>query len=424
MQGRLSQVPLPEVLQFLAMSKPTGRLRLNRTGIELVLTVREGRIIGSSTLNRRRQLGELLVHRGLLRRSQLAQILHLQKTEGSDKQLGQLLIEHGLVEPADINELLQLQVEEDVWEVFAWGDGEFYFEVAPAESLGDPIVHIELEPLIIEGARRNDEWRAIRAILPDESVVLAVEPLGEEYQRNLQLTPEEWKVLALVNGLSTVRAIVNRSTLSAFQVQKTLSQFVRSGLISFADSPMTAAEEPEAPAASAPAARGGLLGRVMGGASRRTESAPRGQTPGEFESPASLLAWVLKDFCERALRSRDFTPAPPSSQFLARTWYQSIQKFPKADMIASSGNDISTDDLEKAFAQCEYGPVIDEVYEDCIEGLLAALGTARAEVAQRANAKTAARILKETLQHFESRTVVRHRGPFNLAERVQRALET
>src|SRR5690606_29398230 len=132
---------------------------------------------------RRRRIGDLLVNRGLLKRSELSRLLTVQRTVESDKRLGQILVERDIISEDTIRETLRLQLEEEIWNLFAWKDGEFFFENVPSNQLGDEIVTIEIEPLILEGTRRNDEWQKIVAIIPNDRLILSVTTVGDDFER-------------------------------------------------------------------------------------------------------------------------------------------------------------------------------------------------------------------------------------------------
>src|SRR5690606_32787457 len=151
------------------------------------------------------------------------------------------------------------------WTLFGWADGEFQFDTRTEESLGPPIVQIEIGPMIIEGTRRNDEWQQIRQAIPHDGLVLRPKTIFSDSKLNLKLRPSEWRVLSHINGRFTVRAVVNRSTMGNFEVQHILYQFLRDGIVEIVSGPGAngAGGEQDSGAASPVAEKsrsGGLLG--------------------------------------------------------------------------------------------------------------------------------------------------------------------
>lgn len=432
MQGSLSQVPLPEVLQFISMGKPSGILQLRLGSNEISLYIREGRIINSSSLERRRRLGDLLVNRGLLKRSELARLLTVQRTVESDKRLGQILVERDIVSEETIRETLRLQLEEEIWSLFAWSEGTFAFEAVEPGKLGDAIVSIDIEPLILEGTRRHDEWRQIIQVIPTDAMVLQVNPVGDDFERDISLRPEEWRVLAQVNGRCTVRAVVNRSNMGRFEVHRILAQLMQGGLVSPVAAPAEGSEskedadlrhrlEEEVRNASerAKAGAGSLISRVMGGARK---AAGGGKGAREYLSPIGLLAAFTNDLCARMMDAKEYTAQAGDEELLARIWRELVQAYTKADLVEVEGNRLDVSAIERAFAECGFAEVVDEPYEDTLEGLINLLQTAFRLLGQRLGERNASRIVREALDDYGPATTVKHRGPFPIAEKVQNVL--
>ncbi|MBI5155549.1 DUF4388 domain-containing protein [Candidatus Poribacteria bacterium] len=426
MQGSLRQVPLPEVLQFISMGKSSGVLGLRRGNSEITLYINSGRIINSSSIERRRRLGDLLVHRGLLKRSELSQLLNLQKTVESDKRLGQILVERDIVSEDTIRETLRLQLEEEIWSLFTWDEGEFRFEgVEDTARLGDPIVQIEIEPLILEGTRRNDEWRKIQSVIPDDRIVLTVAGVSDDFERDLKLHPQEWRVLSQVNGRFTIRAIVNRSNLGRFEVHRILTQFMKSGLLvpkeeeEVETGAHPALKEEDVQAARQEKGRGlldGLLGKS------KPERVNVHENLG-FVSPIGVLAYFTTQVARRMKELKEYTASGDDSRLLQIVWNDLVQTYTKADLIEVKGNVIDHRGIEACFAACEFSEAVDECYEDALEGLMNLLQIAFRVFAQRAGERAASRVVRDLLDEMAAATTVRFRGPFPLVERVQNVLK-
>ena len=70
-------------------------------------------------------------------------------------------------------------------------------------------MRIRTESLLMEGARRIDEWSRIETHIPHLGVVPQLAPLDAtgDGVRQLDLLPREWEVLTLIDGARDVRAI-------------------------------------------------------------------------------------------------------------------------------------------------------------------------------------------------------------------------
>jgi hypothetical protein len=440
MQGSLQQVPLPEVLQFISMGKSSGTLRLKRDRNEISLTISNGRIINSSALERRRRIGDLLVNRGLLKRSELSRLLAVQRTVEADKRLGQILVERDIVTEDTIRETLRLQLEEEIWNLFAWKDGEFFFENAPPEKLGDEIVTIEIEPLILEGTRRNDEWQKIIALLPSDRLVPRVCAVDDEFERTLKLRPDEWQVLSQVNGTFTVRAIVNRSNMGRFEVHRILSQFIKSGLLVLdenaepgrttgADEVLTGFEtqdelselRAEKAVVRSEKGVGGLLSNLIGGGRTRDKAESRGELT--FVSPIGALAHLSTEFLRAIRELKEFTPAKGDETLVDRIWFDLVQVYTKADLLRLRNNKIDCTLLETYLQACDFGEIVDECFEDAFEGLMHLLRALYQVAGRRVGERIAGKIVREQLADVATRMKIQYRSEVSTIERVQVALK-
>ncbi|MEQ8821235.1 MAG: DUF4388 domain-containing protein [Sumerlaeia bacterium] len=423
MQGNLHEVPLPEVLQFISMGKPSGMLHLRRDNNEITLYVKGGRIINSSSIERKRRLGDLLVQRGLLKRSELSQLLQLQKTVESDKRLGHILVERDVIPEETIREVLRMQLEEEIWALFAWKEGEFRFETVDEARLGDAIVHIDIEPLILEGTRRNDEWEAILDVIPNDSLVLTVASLDEEFDRDsLNLKPQEWKVLSEINGRFTIKAIVNRSGMGRFEVHRILSQFIKSGLVVIrADTPLqnksSATTAKSADRADA-GKKGGILS-LIGGTKTKDKGAKETLS---FISPIGVMGYFVNVLAQRVTALKEYAPSEGDDSLYEAIWSDIGQTYTKADLLSVSANSVNTRDIETFFSGFEFKEAVDDCYEDTIEALTTLLQTAFRVFATRVGERPASRIVRELLDELGDQTIVKYRGPFPLVERVQNVL--
>jgi len=432
MQGNLNQVPLPEVLQFVSMGKSTGLLLLSDGQNEVVLSIISGKIVNSSSLDRKRRLGELLVNRGLLKRSELSRLLKIQKTVESDKKLGQILIEREIVTEQTIKETIRLQLEEEIWNLFAWEEGDFDFRNTAPEEIGVSPVSVDIEPLILEGTRRNDEWKKILSVLPHDNLILRINDINDEFERDIKLRDVEWRVLSQINGDFTVRAVVNRSNMGRFEVFIILSQFLRSGLISV-DEERTAALFNSDPVNGGSvdniekakiikeqqAAKKGLLSNFLGDKSSKGKRSAKSQT---YLSPLGLVAEFVNVMYSRLASHKDYKRDESEGYFLDLAWIDIMQIYTRADLIMTSQNHIEVRQMEHYLEKCEFSEVVDECYEDAIESLMNMVRACYSHFIGIIGQKVVDKTLSELFEEFGDTPEVTFRGPFPMTENIKAVL--
>src|SRR5690606_10364710 len=159
-KGSLKEASLPDVLQLLALGKKTGCLAVADRQNFGYIYFDEGRISYASIVNRRDRIGDLLRKNQLVTSDQLDHAIRGQAVH-RERRLGDILIELGVVTREQLERLLFLQIEEAVYHLFAWAQGTFNFEAGVKPEPQVFTVSINPESLLLEGARRVDEWSQI-----------------------------------------------------------------------------------------------------------------------------------------------------------------------------------------------------------------------------------------------------------------------
>ncbi|HBE72669.1 MAG TPA: hypothetical protein DDW31_00950 [candidate division Zixibacteria bacterium] len=230
-KGSFSEVNLPDVLQLLAVGRKTGCLKVTDGQNFGSIYFREGMICYTSLLNRPDRIGDRLLARGLLNYSQLEEALQGQLNEGGTRRLGDILMEKGLVTKSDLEADIAGQIEETVFYLLRWNEGEFFFEPDTLPQGESVLVSLDVMNLLLEEARRIDEWRNLEKKLPGSQMVL--EPVAAEPSQHagLELTEQERQVLSLADGQRTMAEVMELSHLGEFATSKVIYGLLLTGLI-------------------------------------------------------------------------------------------------------------------------------------------------------------------------------------------------
>lgn len=229
-KGSLREASLPDVLQLLSMGGKTGCLSVTDKHSFGYLYFREGRIIYASILNRSDRLGDILVRQGELRREQLDQAIEEQSRSRGERRLGQILIERGFIDPDTLRLFVRHQIEEAVYHLFTWSRGTFFFEAGRLPEREQILVSIDPESLLLEGARRVDEWSQIEKKVPSLELVFALNPDRVSSISALNLSEEQEELLPYLDGEHSGWDIIDDTALSEFEVGKALYGLVSAGL--------------------------------------------------------------------------------------------------------------------------------------------------------------------------------------------------
>jgi tetratricopeptide (TPR) repeat protein len=241
-EGALQDVSLADICQLLGLGRKTGCLSLTDRSNFGYIYFENGRVVHASVLNRPDRLGELLVRNHVITRKDLADAME-QQGEDRVKRLGELLVEQGRIDREKLQRYIQLQIEEAVYNLFTWSQGTFHFD--PDQRPDEEpmfLVSIPPESLLMEGARRVDEWSLVERKIPSFDVVFQLDKHPDEAEEDVELTREQRKILPYMDGVRTVTEIMNEAGLVEFDTGKALYGLIQAGFVSRAGEKTTAQE--------------------------------------------------------------------------------------------------------------------------------------------------------------------------------------
>ncbi|MDX1492806.1 MAG: tetratricopeptide repeat protein [Longimicrobiales bacterium] len=241
-EGALQDVSLADICQLLGMGGKTGCLSITDRSNFGYIYFQNGRVIYASVLNRRDRLGELLVRNHAITRKDLSRAVELQQ-ESKGKKLGEILVEIEAISEEELHKYIQTQIEEAVYHLFAWNQGSFHFDTdqMPDEE-GIYLVSIPPEALLMEGARRVDEWSQVEKKIPSFDIVFQLDKHPDESDDDVELTKDQRKVLPFIDGVRTVSEIMDEAGLVEFETGKALYGLIQAGYVSRAGERSTSEE--------------------------------------------------------------------------------------------------------------------------------------------------------------------------------------
>lgn len=228
-KGSLREASLPDVLQLLAMGRKTGCLSVTHRNNFGYIYFDTGKISYASIVNRRDRIGDMLVKAGTITPEQLQQAID---TQGKlrDKRIGDLLVDLGFITRERLHDYVRVQIEEAVYLLFTWNEGTFNFEADVRPERQDILVSISPESLLLEGARRVDEWGLIAKKIPSFDAVFDAD-WRKLASTDLPLSEEQQNILQYIDGRRDVTQLIESSGLVEFEGGKALYGLATAGLI-------------------------------------------------------------------------------------------------------------------------------------------------------------------------------------------------
>ena len=171
-QGSLKELPLPDIIQLVSVSGKTGKFTLTR-----------------------------------------------------DADRGFIYLKNGQMVHAMVADLIG---EEAIYALAIWNQGEFQF--SPAEEPDRQTITKSNTNLLMEAARRLDEWRVLSKKIA--SVELVPELLARENRHEqVTLNPQEWMLITKIDGRRSIADIGRTLNMSSFDVAKILYGMITGELV-------------------------------------------------------------------------------------------------------------------------------------------------------------------------------------------------
>ncbi|HEX5819774.1 MAG TPA: DUF4388 domain-containing protein [Gemmatimonadales bacterium] len=228
-KGSLREASLPDVIQLLHLGRRTGCLAITDRQNLGYIWFEDGRISYASIVNRRDRLGDMLVRH---QRISIDQLQHAIDAQASDREsrLGEILMSMGAITREELQDYIRLQIEEAVYFLFTWTTGTFNFEAGVRPERQDFLVHINPEWLLLEGARRVDEWSLIEKKIPSFDLLFTADG-SHRAEEGVPLSEEQQQLLPLLDGTRDVQQLVDETGLVEFEVGKALYGLITAGYV-------------------------------------------------------------------------------------------------------------------------------------------------------------------------------------------------
>jgi len=139
-------------------------------------------------------------------------------------EIGRIYLRGGQIVDAVVG---TLRGDNAVYEMVIWSEGEFTFK--PGEETDSVTIHLSNANLMMEAARRLDEWRVLSRKIPSLDLIPYFRSRDQSDQ--VTLSPHEWILVTRIDGEHSIEAIAEQLHWSAFDVSKLLFGMITSGLV-------------------------------------------------------------------------------------------------------------------------------------------------------------------------------------------------
>lgn len=219
-KGNLSEASLPKVLISLHRQRATGTLAVSLHGLRKKVFLRKGDAVFASSNFDDDRLGEMLLKAGKITVEQYDKSVEMLKR--TKMRQGAILVKLGFLTPKDLFWGVKYQVRQIVYSVFHLEGADYEF--AEGEMPKDEVITLNMSMgnLIYEGVKTISNWTRIRAEMPPMESVLQLNSDPLSLFQDVELSPQDKKILSLVDGKRDIKTVIEESWLNSFEALKAL----------------------------------------------------------------------------------------------------------------------------------------------------------------------------------------------------------
>jgi hypothetical protein len=221
-RASLREVTLPEVLYTVHRFRVAGAVEAAHGSVVKTVVLQDGQVVHAGSNDRGDSLGEYLKRIGKLDEYDHGRVAHARLS--GQKRFGVLLIELGILTPREVYEAIQAHIEEIVWSLFNWRDGDIVFNVG---AYGEPQrvrIQLPLRRVIFEGIRQAPEAKPLVERLGKRSTVFESCFQWEDLIE-IGLDSDAYRLLSEVDGKKSLYELCSHGPLSPAENAKLLYAF-------------------------------------------------------------------------------------------------------------------------------------------------------------------------------------------------------
>jgi hypothetical protein len=230
LKGNLRDFSILQLLNLINLANKTGALHIEEPSNNSVVIFREGKLGYASLGDSSKPLLQELVERKVITSSQATPIAVKHSTT-NDKEMGIFLMNAGYLNQEQIFSTLEVVYSEVVRQLFALQDGFFHFEMGELTPVEKIPVRLDLESLIIEGARQAHELDELKSELPSLEMALKFSDRPGTNIRDVNLSVEEWRVVNYVNPKNTLSQIAKATQMNDLEIRRIVYALLQAGLV-------------------------------------------------------------------------------------------------------------------------------------------------------------------------------------------------
>ena len=230
LKGNLRDFSITQLLNLINLARKSGALYIEGSSDVARVFFRGGKLAYAQIAQQEKTLLQILLDTKRLTTAQYS--LLSERVQGlNDKEVGLYLVNGGYINQEETFRVIETHLTNIMRQLFTWSEGYFHFEtgeLTPDEKIP---ARMDLESLIVEGARKLHELEELKAEIPSLEMALKFTDRPGTNIRNVNLSVEEWRVISYVDPKNTIQQIAHTTKLDDLEIRRIVYALLQAGLV-------------------------------------------------------------------------------------------------------------------------------------------------------------------------------------------------
>ncbi len=235
LSGDLSEVLLPDIINFAYNSRLSGRLTVFSREVFGEIFIDEGNFVFATSSRKNIRnifLTDLLLKDGRLKADGEELNECVAEARSRNIPIGRILVERHLVTESELMDYLQQHAQDAFAATLDVKEGNFFLEHdALPTNLQDLTIRVPLISVLMEGLSHLDEKHLAASEFEDEEMVLVRLITNEDALETVNLKPRELDIFGLIDGKKPLREIIALSQLEPLETKRICYALRKVGLL-------------------------------------------------------------------------------------------------------------------------------------------------------------------------------------------------
>jgi uncharacterized protein DUF4388 len=219
------------VFQQIAQAGRAGRVDFESGPTKHQFYLSEGQLIYATSSDPYYSLDAFLLRKQSL--SKLDQKLIRSRAQEELRPVEAIVQAQGLIPREELAGVMASLVREIAYDLFSWTEGDYSVSAEEAPPSGAMLVEFALDGVLEKGRQVHDKWRKLSGKVPKLEAVL--HRAGQGTPTDIEITPEEWQILAAVDDVRNVYEICYELSPNRLQILSRMARLLEKGLLEVVD---------------------------------------------------------------------------------------------------------------------------------------------------------------------------------------------